>query len=59
MLQFDVDSKEGLELLEISEGVSVDDIKAATGCIFKVGQTMYSKVILNTYCRICYCYCVL
>ena len=54
MLQcvFDVDSKEGLELLEISEGVSVDDIKAATGCTFKVGQTIYSyiyKVIL--YCR--------
>ena len=54
MLQcvFDVDSKEGLELLEISEGVSVDDIKAATGCTFKVSQTIYSyiyKVIL--YCR--------
>ena len=37
MLQcvFDVDSKEGLELLKISEGISVDDIKAAIGCTFK------------------------
>ena len=33
---FEVDKDKGLRLTEISEGVSVDDIKASTGCSFEV-----------------------
>ena len=33
---FEVDFEKGLTLTEIGEGVSVEDIKAATKCNFKV-----------------------
>jgi acyl CoA:acetate/3-ketoacid CoA transferase beta subunit len=33
---FDVNSENGLELLEIAEGVGMEDVKASTGCSFKV-----------------------
>ena len=33
---FEVDKDKGLRLTEISEGVSVDDVKASTGCPFEV-----------------------
>ena len=33
---FEVDKDKGLKLIEISEGVSVDDVKASTGCSFEV-----------------------
>ena len=33
---FEVDKDRGLRLTEISEGVSVDDVKASTGCPFEV-----------------------
>ena len=33
---FEVDKVKGLRLTEISEGVSVDDVKASTGCPFEV-----------------------
>ena len=32
----------GLELIEIADSVSVDDIKAATGCEFKVATDLKS-----------------
>nr|XP_035924346.1 succinyl-CoA:3-ketoacid coenzyme A transferase 1, mitochondrial-like [Halichoerus grypus] len=31
---FDVDSKKGLTLIELWEGLTVDDIKKSTGCDF-------------------------
>ena len=33
---FDVDGAKGLMLVEIAEGVSLEDIRAATGCQFEV-----------------------
>ena len=33
---FEVHKDKGLRLTEISEGVSVDDVKASTGCPFEV-----------------------
>ena len=33
---FEVDKDRGLRLTEISEGVSVDYVKASTGCLFEV-----------------------
>lgn len=35
---FDVDKKKGLTLVEIWEGLSVDDIKKSTGCDFTVSH---------------------
>ena len=32
----EVNHENGLLLLEIADGVSVEDIKAATGCVFQV-----------------------
>ena len=33
---FDVDIEKGLKLIEISEGVSIEDIRSLTGCTFEV-----------------------
>ena len=33
---FQVDHEKGLTLTEVADGVSVDDVKAATGCLFEV-----------------------
>lgn len=33
---FDVDNKKGLTLIELWEGLTVDDIKKITGCDFAV-----------------------
>uniref|UniRef100_A0A7M4FGD9 Succinyl-CoA:3-ketoacid-coenzyme A transferase n=1 Tax=Crocodylus porosus TaxID=8502 RepID=A0A7M4FGD9_CROPO len=43
---FDVDKKKGLTLIEIWEGLSVDDIKKSTGCDFAVSHciTKYSPL---------------
>ena len=35
---FEVDYEKGLILSEIADGVSVDDVKAATGCSFQVRE---------------------
>ena len=35
---FEVDFDNGLTLIEIADGVSVEDIKAATKCSFKVNM---------------------
>ncbi|EDQ90386.1 3-oxoacid CoA transferase 1 [Monosiga brevicollis MX1] len=40
MAVFDVDPKKGLELVEVAEGISVDDVKAATGAPFKVSDNL-------------------
>ncbi|XP_023598266.1 succinyl-CoA:3-ketoacid coenzyme A transferase 1, mitochondrial isoform X1 [Trichechus manatus latirostris] len=37
---FDVDKKEGLTLIEIWEGLTVDDIKKSTGCDFAVSPKL-------------------
>lgn len=37
---FDVDPKDGLMLIEIAEGISLDDVKAATGAPFKVADNL-------------------
>ena len=33
---FDVDAEKGLTLIELAEGVSLEDVRAATGCQFEV-----------------------
>ncbi len=33
---FDVDGKKGLTLVELADDVTLDDIRAATGCPFEV-----------------------
>ena len=33
---FNIDKEKGLILVEISKGVTIDDIKQATGCSFEV-----------------------
>ena len=40
MAVFDVVDKKGLRLVEISDGVTVDDVKAATGCEFEVSKDL-------------------
>ncbi|RUS22620.1 3-oxoacid CoA transferase 1 [Endogone sp. FLAS-F59071] len=40
MCVFDVDSKKGLTLIELAEGVSVDDVRASTGCDFDVANDL-------------------
>mmetsp|Transcript_30527 Transcript_30527/g.85507 ORF Transcript_30527/g.85507 Transcript_30527/m.85507 type:complete len:500 (+) Transcript_30527:118-1617(+) len=37
---FDIDGKNGMTLVECAEGVSVDDIRAATGCSFDVSPNL-------------------
>jgi 3-oxoacid CoA-transferase len=37
---FAVDKGKGLTLIEINEGVSVDDVKAKTGCDFSVDPSL-------------------
>ncbi|RUP50887.1 succinyl-coa:3-ketoacid CoA transferase [Jimgerdemannia flammicorona] len=37
---FDVDPKKGLTLIELAEGVCVDDVRASTGCGFDVVQDL-------------------
>jgi len=37
---FDIDPKEGLSLIEIADGVSLEDIKASTGAPFKVADNL-------------------
>lgn len=37
---FDVDSKKGLTLIELWEGLTVDDIKKSTGCDFAVSVSV-------------------
>ncbi|XP_063817549.1 succinyl-CoA:3-ketoacid coenzyme A transferase 1, mitochondrial isoform X2 [Pseudophryne corroboree] len=37
---FDVDKKNGLTLIEVGEGISVDDIKKCTGCDFSVSPDL-------------------
>lgn len=40
MCVFDVDQKTGLTLIEIAEGITVDDVKAATGAPFQVADNL-------------------
>ena len=40
----DADPAQGLVLVEIADGVSVEDVKSATGCEFQV-QYVLSKVV--------------
>ena len=37
---FDVDKDKGLTLIEIAEGVTLDQVKAATGCDFHVASDL-------------------
>ncbi len=37
---FEVDKSSGLILTEVFEGVGVEDIRAATGCDFKVSDSL-------------------
>lgn len=37
---FDVDPNEGLTLVELAEGVSVDEVKSKTGTPFKVADVI-------------------
>ncbi len=41
---FDIDKEKGLKLMEISKGVSVDDVRAATGCSFQVNIIIHWSV---------------
>ena len=37
---FKVDYDQGLTLTELGDGVSIDDVRAATGCPFKVSDDL-------------------
>ena len=37
---FDVEKEHGLTLREIGEGVGVEEVRAATGCTFKVAEDL-------------------
>nr|XP_022920224.1 succinyl-CoA:3-ketoacid coenzyme A transferase 1, mitochondrial-like [Onthophagus taurus] len=39
---FDVDPKSGLTLIEIAEGITIDDVKTSTGCEFKISSNLKS-----------------
>ncbi|KAM9137789.1 succinyl-CoA:3-ketoacid coenzyme A transferase 1, mitochondrial [Pangshura tecta] len=45
---FDVDKKKGLTLIEIWEGLSVDEIKKSTGCDFTVSPTLIPMRQIST-----------
>lgn len=49
-----MDKKDGLTLIEIGEGLTVDDIKKCTGSDFKV-----SAWYLNTFRSILFAHCLL
>ena len=38
---FDVDAEKGLTLIELADGVSLEDVTAATGCQFEVCVCVY------------------
>ena len=40
---FEVDFDDGLTLIEIADGVSVEDIKAVTKCSFKVNGCAHDR----------------
>uniref|UniRef100_A0A0K0FAB0 Succinyl-CoA:3-ketoacid-coenzyme A transferase n=1 Tax=Strongyloides venezuelensis TaxID=75913 RepID=A0A0K0FAB0_STRVS len=40
MAVFDICKKDGLTLIEIKEGLTIDDIKASTGCSFKISKNL-------------------
>jgi acyl CoA:acetate/3-ketoacid CoA transferase beta subunit len=40
-------TKDGLLLVEISEGVSIDDIKRQTGCELKISNTLKNMEFVN------------
>ena len=44
---FDVDKKKGLTLIELWEGLTVDDIKKSTGCDFAVSVSVNSASLLH------------
>ena len=44
---FDVNPDKGLTLMEIADGVSVEDVKAATGSPFEVRFQAYSLVYIT------------
>jgi 3-oxoacid CoA-transferase len=37
---FSVEKGKGLTLIELNDGVSLDDVKAKTGCAFKVADQL-------------------
>ena len=39
-----MDRKNGLTLTELAEGVTVDDVKAATGCPFTVSNDLKTMI---------------
>ena len=45
---FDVDREAGLKLVEIADGVNVDDLKAATGCPFEVHTCVVVCAVIAT-----------
>ena len=38
---FDVNPEQGLMLVELAEGITVDEVKAATGCPFSVAEELF------------------
>ena len=51
---FEVCKERGLLLVEIGEGVSVDDVRAATGGSFQVGTQYHLTDLVS----LCVCVCV-
>lgn len=49
---FDVDKKNGLTLIELWEGLTVDDIKKSTGCDFAVSVSVSRESFLHWTCRL-------
>ena len=41
---FDVDSKNGLKLIEITKGVTVEEVQKATGCPFEVSFALWRNI---------------
>lgn len=37
---FEIDQSKGLRLVELAEGLTVDDVKKSTGCDFEVSQQL-------------------
>ena len=47
---FNVDRQRGLKLMEISDDVTVDDVKTSTGCPFEVHMLLFLLLFMILDC---------
>lgn len=54
---FEVDKRNGLTLIEIAEGVTLDNLRATTGCDFKVKQKVFFNLLKKSLLLLFFQFC--